>query len=596
MTGFFAPDIEPDSRPGPDSYPGEDADRPQPPPARPATSHALEQGRNRLLVTAAVFTLGFAAVCVRLVGATLLNQGAEPHYGQSNGAAEPHLGRADILDRNGMVLATSLTTASLYADPALILEPAVAARKLVTALPDLNYNDLLEKLKSDRRFVWIKRNLPPRQHYAVHRLGIPGLSFQREERRFYPAGPLTSHVVGFTGVDNNGLAGLEQSFDKKLRDRSGTPVQVSLDLRLQHIVKRELQASIAQFSAVGGASMVLDTRTGEILAMVSLPDYDPQTPTGLHPDTLFNRNTLGVYEMGSTFKIFNTAMALDSGKVRIGDSFDAVHNIHYGRFTISEYHGKNRWLTVPEIFQYSSNLGSVRMALQVGTEAQRAFMAKLGMLRAPALEIPEVGAPMFPNPWREINTMTISFGHGIAVSPVHVVTAAAAVVNGGILHPPTLLRRPPGVEVPGERVISPQTSEAMRRLFRLVVTEGTAKGANAPGYLVGGKTGTAEKQTGRRYSRNARMSSFVGAFPMSDPRYMVFVMVDEPKGTKESQGYATGGWVAAPAVGRIVRQIGPLLGVPMTIENQPALRSATAPDSNPKGSTLASFPDDGRTR
>ena len=322
--------------------------------------------------------------------------------------------------------------------------------------------------------------------------------------------------------------------------------------------------------------------------MVSLPDFDPHAPTS-DENARFNRNTLGVYEMGSTFKIFNSALALDSGKIHMGDSFDATKSIRVGRFSISDYHGKNRWLTVPEIFMYSSNIGSVRMALEVGTAGQRAIMDKFGLLKRSPVEIPEVGAPMVPHPWREASTMTIAFGHGLSVSPVQMAAASAAAMNGGILHPATLLKRAPDAEIPGTRVISPQTSDQIRRLMRLVVTQGTATGAAAPGYVVGGKTGTAEKTSGHGYAKKALLSSFVGGFPINDPRYLVLAMIDEPKGNKRTFGYATGGWVAAPLAGRIIKQVGPLMGINPVDENLPEIRNATEIHLNPRGSTLASY-------
>jgi cell division protein FtsI (penicillin-binding protein 3) len=586
--------------------------------AQPRTTlaAAMEQSRYRLMVTAAVVTTVFATIGVKLVAATLFSQAGEPRQHHALELDSTTTNRADIVDRNGNLLATSLVTQSLYADPKLISRPEEAARKLASALPELDYKELYGKLSGDKRFVWLKRNLTPKQQYAVHRLGIPGIAFEREERRFYPAGNLTSHVVGFTGVDNNGLAGLEQGFSKRLNEDPATPLQLSIDLRLQHVLRKELMATVQEFSAIGAAGIIFDIRNGEVMAMTSLPDFDPQDPAGLNPDTLFNRATLGVYEMGSTFKIFNSALALDSGKIRVSDTFDAAHPIKIGRFTINDYHNLRRALTVAEVFQHSSNLGSVRMVQLIGIPAQRAFMAKMGFMRPTALELPENGWPLVPNPWREVNSMTISFGHGISVSPMHTVAAAASVINGGVFHPPTILRRQPGVEIPGERVVSRQTSDMMRRMFRFVVADGTGKSAGVKGYVVGGKTGTADKQKGRHYQKNSRMSSFLGAFPMQDPRYIVYVLVDEPKATAKTYGYATGGWVAAPAVGRIIKQIGPLLEVPTVDENAPEILNATylnaagstnwaqqppnAPSSAapppPKGSTVASFPTPSKPR
>ncbi|WP_245613237.1 peptidoglycan D,D-transpeptidase FtsI family protein [Skermanella stibiiresistens] len=558
------------------------------PRAKGRAAHALEQARGRLMVTVAVFALAFAAVGVKLVDATVMSQGGDTGLAQAASAHAIPASRADIIDRNGVLLASSLATASLHADPKLVINPVEATQKLVSVLTDLDYQDTLSKLRSDKRFVWLRRNLSPREHYEVNRLGIPGLYFQREERRVYPNANLTAHVVGFTGIDNNGLMGIEQSFDSRLRS-SSEPVQLSLDVRLQHLVKRELQASVDEFQGLGGAGMIMDVKTGEILAMVSLPDFDPHAPTN-DENARFNRNTLGVYEMGSTFKIFNSALALDSGKIRMGDSFDATKSIRVGRFSISDSHGKNRWLTVPEIFKYSSNIGSVRMALEVGTPAQRALMERFGLLKRSPVELPEVGTPMVPHPWRDVSTMTIAFGHGLSVSPVQMTSAVSAAINGGVLHPATLLKRAPGTEIPGQRVISPQTSDQIRRLMRLVVTEGTGSSAAAPGYLVGGKTGTAEKVSGRGgYAKKALLSSFVAAFPINDPRYLVMVMIDEPKGNKRTFGYATAGWVAAPLAGRVIKQVGPLLGINPIDENRPDIRNATEIHLAPRGSTLASY-------
>lgn len=593
----------------------EDAHAP-PPASRPRTTLAvaMEQSRYRLLVTAAVVTAVFSAIGVKLVAATLFSHTVEPRQHLALEVDGTTTNRADIIDRNGNLLATSLVTQSLFADPKLVSRPEEAARKLVSALPELDYKDVLSKLSGDKRFVWLKRNLTPKQQYAVHRLGIPGVSFEREERRFYPAGHLTSHVVGFTGVDNNGLAGMEQSQNKRLTEDPATPLQLSIDLRLQHVLKKELAATVQEFSAIGAAGIIFDVRSGEVMAMTSLPDFDPQDPTGLDPDTTFNRATLGVYEMGSTFKIFNSALALDSGRIRVSDYFDGANPIKIGRFTINDFHSLHRALTVAEVFQHSSNLGSVRMVQQVGIPAQRAFMTKMGFTKPTGLELPENGWPLVPNPWREVNSMTISYGHGISVSPMHTVAAASSVINGGVFHQPTILKRQPGADIPGEQVVSRQTSDMMRRLFRFVVADGTGKSAGVKGFVVGGKTGTADKQKGRHYQKNSRMSSFLGAFPMHDPRYIVYVLIDEPKATAKTYGYATGGWVAAPAVGRIVKQIGPLLNVPTVDENAPEILNATflnaagstnwsAPPQGPvtappppKGSTVASFPTPVKTR
>ena len=527
---------------------------------------AIETGRTRMLVAGALFTVAFLVIAVRLVAVAVMQDGAEPRVA---GTASPLLPteRADILDRNGVVLATSLATASLYANPRQISEAAEAAQRLVKVLPELSEPEVAAKLGSDHAFVWLKRNLTPRQQYAVNRLGIPGLYFQAEERRVYPQGSLVSHVVGFTDIDNHGLGGIEQSFDEVLRD-GHKPVQLSIDIRLQHMLREELTRAMTEYNGIGAAGLVMDCRTGELLAMISLPDFDPNDVGEAPADARFNRATLGVYEMGSTFKIFNTAMALDNGIVHMTDKFDASQPIHIGRYTISDFHGQHRWLTVPEIFMYSSNIGSARMAIESGAALQKSFFERLGMFRPASIELPELGQPHYPSVWRQVNTMTIAFGHGMSVSPLHLLTGVAAIIDGGIMRPATLIRRDGG-PVNGERLVSARTSKQLRDLMRLVVQAGTGTQANVPGYLVGGKTGTAEKQVGRGYAQNARIASFVAAFPMTDPRYVILAMVDEPKPNATSHGYATGGWVVAPAISRFIKRMAPLVGLPPIDEKSP---------------------------
>ncbi|HEY9548886.1 MAG TPA: penicillin-binding protein 2, partial [Kiloniellaceae bacterium] len=491
-------------------------------------TQALETGRTRLLVAAMSFTLAFALIGWRLVDLGLMAEQHEPSLARSLSSDALETGRADIVDRNGVVLATTMPTASLYANPQHVRDPETAAEQLAEVLPELSPAELRAKLAGGRSFVWLQRNLTPRQEYAVNALGIPGLYFQREQQRFYPHGTLAPHVVGFTGLDNQGLTGIEQSFDEVLRG-SAQPLTLSIDLRVQHLLARELAGAMQEFSAIGAAGVVMDARTGELLAMVSLPTFDPESPATALADARFNRASLGVYEMGSVFKIFSTALALDSGVVGLSDGYDVREPIRVSRFTIRDFHPQNRWLSVPEIFMYSSNIGTVHMVMDAGTAVQQDFLGRLGLLQAASVELSEVGQPMVPSPWREINTMTISYGHGLAVSPLQMTAAVAAIVNGGSEVRPTLLRQDPASLRPGAQVISARTSEQMRKLMRLGVVKGTGSKADAEGYLVGGKTGTADKVAGRGYARNARIASFVGAFPMDDPRYVIFAMVDEPK-------------------------------------------------------------------
>lgn len=541
---------------------------------------AIETGRNRLMVAGALFTAAFAVIGIRVVDVSVFSDNSEPRYTRSIAKDEKNTGRADIVDRNGVLMATSLNTASLFANPRLVLDPEQAAIRLATALPGINVKAIEKKLRSDRGFVWLKRHLTPRQQYAVNRLGIPALNFQREARRMYPLGALASHALGFTDVDNKGLSGIERYFDKELRSRQDS-MALSIDVRVQHVLEHELGLAMKKFSAIGAAGLVMDVNTGEIVAMSSLPSFDPNQPGGIDQDLRFNRTTLGVYEMGSTFKIFTTAMALDAGTVSLRGGYDATNPIRIARFTIRDFHAKKRWLSVPEIFMYSSNIGTVKMALDVGISGHRNFLTNIGMMKPVGIELSETGAPLSPNRWREINSMTISFGHGLAVSPLHLVAGVSAMVNGGIYRTPTLVRRDPAETPAGKRVVTAETSAKMRRLMRLVVKNGTGRNAAAPGYLVGGKTGTAEKVSGRGYKKKALISSFVAAFPMHKPRYVVLAMLDEAKGTKETFGYATGGWVAAPVVGAVVRRIAPTLGL-KPIKETDAVRDTLAIDISDK--------------
>lgn len=540
---------------------------------------AIETARTRLLIGGALMAAAFFVVGARLFELAVFSDNADLRRAASREIARPAtMARTDIVDRNGVLLATSLTTPSLFADPRKIADPLDAARRIVEVLPDLSEEVVAARLASGKSFVWLRRNLTPRQQFEVNRLGIPGLEFEREERRVYPHGRLAGHVVGFTNVDNVGLAGVEKSMDAAISG-GDTPLQLSLDIRVQQILRQELAGQIEKFKAIGGGGIVLDVETGEVIAMVSLPDFDPNAAGQAPDETRFNRNTLGVYELGSVFKIFNHAIALENGVVSFASRYDATKPIRIARFTISDFHPEKRWLTVPEIFQHSSNIGSAKIALDIGAQTQRSYLGHLGLLRRTSIELPEQAQPMYPAQWREISTMTISYGHGIAVSPLHLVSAVAAVVNGGILRPATLVARDAAPAV-GTQVFSAETSDKMRRLLRLVVETGTGRNADAKGYLVGGKTGTAEKQVNGAYKRNALISSFVGAFPVTAPRFVVYAMLDEPKGIPESFGYATGGWTAAPVVRGVVARMAPLYGIAPLDEAAPEIQRAINVNAN----------------
>lgn len=554
--------------------------------ADPAAAELLESTRTRLLLAGLFFALIFLVVVGRLVDVVEIG-GAPSDPRVAHRLVTPPLApRADIVDRNGTLLATNLDSPALYVDSKQLLQsgerPDEAAQRISRALPNLSLREIRIKLASGRGFAYLKRSLTPNQQYAVNSLGIPGIEFSPAERRIYPLGDLVAHTVGYCNIDNVGEAGIERGLNRTIRGDS-QPVTMALDARVQFVLKDELQKVIDQFSAKGAAGIIMNVNTGEIVAMASLPDFDPNHPPSTNPkdespldkDRIFNKITSGEYELGSVFKVFNTAMALDSGVATMTSVFNATSGIHIGRFTIEDYHGKHRPLSVPEIFAYSSNIGSAKMAIAAGAERQKAFLAKLGLLSpVPKMQFSpeEIGRPHYPAVWRPVNVMTIAFGHGIAVTPLHMVTATAAIVNGGILRPPTMLKVPEGEEVPGFRVISPRTSEEMRKLMRLVVESGTAKFAEAPGYVVGGKTGTAEKNLHGHYEEKKLVSSFIGAFPINKPQYVMLTLVDEPHGNKQSHGYATAGWTVAPATSRIIARIAPLLGVAPQDENSPEIK------------------------
>ncbi|HTH97759.1 MAG TPA: penicillin-binding protein 2 [Stellaceae bacterium] len=525
---------------------------------------SLDLSRARLVTTGAAFVAAFFVISLRLVEVTVF---ARPDVALNHPEMVKPLAfnRADIVDRNGQVLATTIETESLFADTRHITDPHATAVALAKILPDSDERDLETRLKSGKGFIWLRRRLPPTVVNAVNQLGIPGLNFQPEDQRVYPQGNLLAHVVGYTGIDNHGLAGIERSFDAALIN-SRQPLQLSIDLRLQAILHEEVGKAMDEFQPQGGAGIVMNIKTGEVLAMVSLPDFDPNNMDAAKPTQIFNRATLGVYEMGSVFKLFNTALALDNHKATLMTEFDVTHPIHYAGFTIHDYEPMHHPLSVAEIFMVSSNIGSAKMALESGPAAQKAFLDRLGLLRPATIELPEVGIPHYPNPWTDLSTMTVAFGHGISVSPMQYAVAAAGLVNHGVMVPATFIKPAPGTVPKGIRVATEDTSLQLRKILRLVVTNGTGKMANVPGYMVGGKTGTAEKAGLHGYQHHLLLSSFLGIFPMNDPQFLVLVMLDEPHGTKKTYGFATAGWNAAPTVQRVIARMGPLVDMHPIVE------------------------------
>jgi cell division protein FtsI (penicillin-binding protein 3) len=537
--------------------------------ARPRLPHMAGRelmqtpSQRRIFLSLAVFAVGFSLVGARLVELAIVG-GNRPHVAALD--TEDPIHRPDIVDRNGDVMATDIVTASLYADGRAIIDPVDTARQLAAALPDLNAEDVAAKLETGRAFIWLKRDLTPKQQYAVHYLGLPGLGFRREQKRVYPNGHSSSHILGMVDLDNRGTAGMERDIDKALllgRGNEGgdraQPIALSVDMRVQFALRDELAKGVEEFKAKAAVGIIMDSHTGELMAMSSLPDFDPNEPMAVDEEARFNRATLGVYELGSVFKAVTLASALDSGKVRIDEKFDATQPIKFGRFAIHDFHAENRWLSVPEVFMYSSNIGTAKIALQMGTDRYREYLRDFGLLSQPQIELPESGTPLIPTRWSELSTVTVSFGQGIAVTPIQVVSALAAIVNGGTKVSPTFLRRDTMKE--GPRLISTEVSGEMRSLLRLVVTDGTGKKADVPGYPVMGKTGTAEKAINGGYAQHRLISSFLSAFPANNPRYVMLIMFDEPQGSKATYGYATAGWNAAPVTARVVKRVAPLLGI-----------------------------------
>jgi cell division protein FtsI (penicillin-binding protein 3) len=526
-----------------------------------------DKSAPRLVLAGLVFAALFGTLISRVLHFGLMPEEAPTFRKQ---VAHEILGhRPAVLDRNGELMAADVRMVSVFAEPRRIIDKDEAVELLNAVFPDLDAKKLRDEFSKRSGFVWIKREITPRQQAEVHRLGLPGVGFIPEQKRVYPNGPVAAHVLGFANVDNVGIAGIEKWIDaQNLTDPKGQPagelkpVQLSIDMRATHAMRLELVEAMRRFKAKAAGGIIMDVNTGEIVAQVSLPDYDPNQPTdALKPENI-NHLAVGVYEMGSTFKALTTAMALDSGKVSLTSNFDATRALRYGRFQINDYHGQRRVLQVPEIFTYSSNIGTARMALAIGVEGHKAFLRKMGQLERLRTEMPETAMPIIPQHWGELNTMTISFGHGLAVSPLQAVAATAALVNGGYLINPTYLKRTrEQAEAVAKQVIKPTTSEAMRYVMRLNAERGTASKADIAGYYAGGKTGTSEKVVGGRYSKTKVMTTFMAVVPSDKPKYLFLTLLDEPQGTSETHGYATSGWNAAPTTGKIIERVGPMLDV-----------------------------------
>ena len=528
-----------------------------------------DQMRGRIRLMVGFFAFAYVVLIGRLLMFGIMDSGAGD--GRYDPNAEAATGRPDLVDRNGEILATDIKMASLYAEPRNIIDPDEATELITSVFPDLDATAVRKKLAGDAGFVWLKREITPAQQDQIHALGIPGIGFLRENRRFYPGGPTAAHIVGLVNVDNQGTAGLEKYVDDHwltdlhkagfARGEDLDPVKLSIDLRVQHILRDELKNAMERYKAIAAMGVVIAVHTGEVVAMASLPDYDPNDPVDAQKPDRLNRMSAGAFELGSIFKSFTLATGLDTGAITLNDRIDATHGIHVGRFTIDDFHAKHRVLTVPEVFTFSSNVGAARIALKFGAETQQAYLRRFGLLTKMKTELPEIGTPIVPARWSDLTTMTVAFGHGIAVTPLQVAAADAALMNGGKLIPPTFLPRTrEEADRIAVQVVKPETSDKLRYLFRLNVEQGSGRNAAVPGYMVGGKTGTAEKVDHGRYSSNKRLNSFLAAFPMDDPQYAVLVVLDEPQPEKQGAA-ATAAMNAAPAVAGVIRRAAALLGV-----------------------------------
>lgn len=480
--------------------------------------------------------------------------------------------RADIVDRNGVPLARAFPAYSLWYNPAalggdgppLVHSARQVAEQLVAVFPDMDVDQLTQRL-ADGRPGYLRRRILPEDANKIHLLGEPALEFPRETERYYPQGSMAAHVLGFVGADGHGHVGMEEVFDKRLTDPNnrGVPAVLSIDTRVQGALEDELSKGMMESNAKGAAGIILDVDTGEVLALASLPSFNPNLIDRAGEANIFNRVTNQVYELGSVVKPITVASAIDAGVVTdLSKRYQSDRPLAIGGFQIRDSHNFGASLNIPEALIHSSNIVTAQVGDELGGARLSATMRALGINERPTIELPARGFPIWPKgDWSRITTMTVSFGHGVAMTPLHLASAYAALVNGGVWHPATLQKVEPGQAVPGRRVFKASTSARIRQLLRLIVDVGTGKKANAAGFRVGGKTGSAEKPGAGGYRRTSLIATFASAFPMDHPRYVVVVMLDEPQGTVATSGQRTAAWNAAPVVGRVIPRIGPLLGV-----------------------------------
>lgn len=530
------------------------------PRALPERRPEIALSHVRLMLLMLLFIFGTTAIALRIAYLSIF---------ASDTTSRAHVGpiaRGDIFDRNGIPLAQTIEAWSIGIHPARVIgDKRELAQSLARLMPEQGADYYLRILNSKLTFTYLRRRATPGLVAAVNRLGEPGIDLGREPERIYPQGMLAAHVLGFTNFNGQGVSGMEKVLDGELTGKArASGAMLSIDSRVQQALEAELGAAMTKFSAIGAAGVVMDIKTGEVIALTSMPELNPNKPAQQGPDAAFNRATLGVYELGSTFKPFTVAMAMDSGIITsFGQTYDCPRVLRAGRFSITDTHPFGRACTVAEIMKESSNIGTAQIAARIGPERQREWLKRMHFLERVSIELPERGRPLNPGAnWGDIATLTVGYGHGIAVSPLHLATGYATLFNGGFWRPATLLKRDAQHPTPqGERVFSAETSYKMRALLRLVVTNGTGRKADSPGFRIGGKTGTAEKIVGGRYTSGAVVTTFAGVFPMEEPRYVVVAMLDDPKATKETYGFHTAGWNVAPVISGVVGRIGPMLNV-----------------------------------
>lgn len=543
---------------------------------------SLVVAHQRLMLIMLLFMAAVTMIALRLLWLSVFTDA-----NAATGAASLSPKRGDIVDRNGQVLARTIDAWSIgiHANK-LLNDPEDLAPKLAALMPERSEAEYLAILQSKVRFTYLRRRALPDLVAKVNALGEPAMGYAREPERLYPQTTLGAHVLGFTDFDGRGVTGMERVLEDRLTNplTRGKPVALSIDSRVQAAMESELSAAMVDQQAKGATGLILDVDTGELISMVSLPVFNPNKPGEASDDSRRNNVTQSVYELGSTFKALTFAMAMDTGVVNsLSRRYDATQAVAVGRFRIKDDHPSGRWLNVPEALAHSSNIVTARIADQLGRERMEAMFRKLHFDTAPDIELKERGRPIWPSDWGRATVMTSGYGHGIAVTPLHLANAYAALVNGGIWRPSTLMKIEPGKAPRGSRVFTQKTSDKMRAMLRMVVVEGTGRKANAEGLRVGGKTGTAEKAGAGGYAKHSTVSTFAGAFPMDAPRYVIIVMFDEPKGSAESAGQRTAGWVSAPVVSKVVSRIGPLLNVTPDVNREIDLAEMTPLLWKPKG-------------